>query len=90
MQTLLPGLLSHGTVLSMHLKWDIEGRAKLNETRSYLSGKRVYQALDPIDVRSDRCKLFSLWPLGSWAFDTSVYSKLIITLGFVLVLHFIQ
>jgi hypothetical protein len=55
-----------------------------------MSGLRVYQALCPIDVRNDRCELFRLWPRGSWVLDTSVGSKLFITLDFVLLLHFIQ
>jgi len=42
------------------------------------------------NVLNDRCDLFSLWPRGSWALGTNVGSKLFATLGFKLLLHFIQ
>jgi hypothetical protein len=36
------------------------------------------------------CGLFSLWTRGSWVLDTSVGSKLLVALGLVLLLHFIE
>ena len=60
----------------------------------------VCKCLDPLFVShvrslyhnllSDCCDLFSLWTRGSaWVLDTNVGSKLFVTLGFVLLLHFI-
>ena len=37
-----------------------------------------------------RCDLFSLWTAGSGVLGTNVSSKLLVTLDFVFLLHFIQ
>jgi hypothetical protein len=52
----------------------------------------VNQALGSFskDVHNDHCDLFSLWTSSSWVLYTSVGSKLFVTLGFVLSLHFVQ
>ena len=39
---------------------------------------------------NDQCDLFSLWVRGSWVLSTNVGGKLFVTLGLVLLLHFIQ
>src|ERR1700674_1461992 len=53
------------------------------------SSSRMFVA-STYNVLNDRCDLCSLWPRGSWVLGTKMGSKLLVTLGLVPLLHFLQ
>jgi hypothetical protein len=64
--------------------------AWMSKAGLWVSVNRIHSSYRMFVAEPDSCDLFSLWPRGSWVLDTNVGSKLLVSLGFVLLLHFLQ